>query len=82
MDIKFFIGDVDEFYCDAVEGDRRWAVWTQQSVPLPVDDPYRQKGCVSRAETTLVGRFDTEQQAQQFVENYDVGPGNNKIIVP
>ena len=24
---QIFIGDIDEYYCDAVEGDKRWAVW-------------------------------------------------------
>ena len=28
MEIKIFIGDIDEFYSDAKEGNRRWAVWS------------------------------------------------------
>ena len=24
---QIFIGDIDEYYCDAVEGNKRWAVW-------------------------------------------------------
>lgn len=80
MEVTFFIGDVDEFYCDAVPGDRRAAVWMQTSVPLDRDDPARDKGAVSRINTTLVARFDTFEEAEQFVENYDVGPGNTKRL--
>lgn len=80
MDIKFFIGDIDEFYCEGVSGDsHRWAVWSQTPVPLDADDPARNRGAVCRINTVLLARFDNEQDAIQFVEDYDVGPGNNKI---
>lgn len=83
MDIKFFIGDIDEFYCEGVPGDsHRWAVWSQKPVPLDADDPARNRGAVCRISTTLLARFSSEEEAQQFIEDYDVGPGNNKITVP
>lgn len=81
MDIHLFIGDVDEFYCNAVEGsDRRWAVWSSCDVPLGANDPARNRGAVSRNATSLIARFDTLKEAEQFVKEYDVGPGNVKII--
>lgn len=45
--MKIFVGDIDEYYCDAVSGDKRWAVWN-------VDG--------------LLGRFDTEEEAEAFAE--------------
>lgn len=76
MDIKLFVGDVDEFYCDAVEGDQRWAVWSQTSLPLDANDPARARGAVSRISTKLLARFDTEQEAISFVENYKTNSNN------
>ena len=70
MDMKLFVGDVDEFQCDAVEGDQRWAVWLQISTPLDANDPARARGGVGRISTKLLARFDTEQEAKQFVEDY------------
>lgn len=80
MEVQFFIGDVDEFYCDAVEGDCRWAVWSQTNIPLEANDPRRDRGAVSRVQTTLLARFDTEDEALQFIDDYDVGVGNTKIV--
>lgn len=69
MDVRIFIGDVDEFYCDAVSGDdRRWAVWKSDRDS-------------QRFVETLLGRFDTEDEAVTFAQNYDVGPGKNKIVI-
>jgi hypothetical protein len=72
MEIKIFIGDIDEFYCDAKEGNRRWAVWT--STPLQLFPG------------KLLGRFETEEEAEQFAakyaNEYDPGEGNTKVIVP
>lgn len=53
--MKIFIGDIDEYYCDAVSGDdKRWAVW---SVDL------------SSGIERLLGRFGTEGEAEKFAEN-------------
>ncbi len=29
MKPSIFVGDIDEFYCDMVEGGKRWAVWEE-----------------------------------------------------
>jgi hypothetical protein len=68
MDVRIFIGDIDEFKCDSVSGDNlRWAVWM-------VDHEVSME--------KLLGRFDTEAEAVKYAEDYRVGPGKNKIIVP
>jgi len=81
MDVRIFIGDVDEFYCDAVEGNRRWAVWKSDREPLGPDDCRRSKGCTHRFVETMLGRFETEDEAVHFAQNYDVGPGKTKVII-
>ena len=54
--MKIFIGDVDEYYCDAVDGEyRRWAVWSSEVKE-------------GRSVEKLLGRFDTEKQATKFAE--------------
>lgn len=80
MDVRIFIGDVDEFYCDAVSGDSRWAVWKSDREPLSSTD-CRKRGATHRFVETLLGRFDTEDEALAFAQNYDVGPGKNKVIL-
>lgn len=65
MDVHVFIGDIDEFYGDAVEGDRRWTVWmVDHEVSLE----------------KLLARFNTEEEAVRYAEQYNVGPGKNKVI--
>lgn len=49
-DRKIFVGDIDEYYCDAVEGDKRWAVWSVDLLAIE----------------RLLGRFDTEEEAEAF----------------
>lgn len=51
-DRQIFVGDIDEFYCDSVDGDQRWAVW---SVDLLTTE-------------RLLGRFDTEEEAEDFAQ--------------
>jgi hypothetical protein len=29
---QIFIGDIDEYYCDAVDGNKRWAVWNSNGL--------------------------------------------------
>lgn len=82
MKVHIFIGDIDEFNCDAVSGeDRRWAVWKSDREPLDHNDPRRERGIVNRFVTTLIGRFDTENEALQFANDYDVGTGKIKVII-
>jgi hypothetical protein len=73
MEIKIFIGDIDEFYCDAKEGNRRWAVWSNS-------------GDGGKVVEKLLGRFETEEEAEQFAakyaNEYDPGEGKTKVIVP
>lgn len=68
----YHIGDIDEFYCDAVPGDLRWAVWSQETLPLGntvQDCRARDRGAVSRVQTTLLGRFKTEEEAESYVRS-------------
>lgn len=56
--MEVFIGDIDDYYRDIVEGEhRRWAVWSKKE---------------------LLGRFDTKEEAERFIENklYLVGENN------
>jgi hypothetical protein len=69
MEIKIFIGDIDEFYSDAKEGNRRWAVWSNY-------------GDSGKLVEKLLGRFETEEEAVQFANEYDPGEGKTKVIVP
>lgn len=71
MEKQYFIGDVDEFYCDAVDCEDRWAVWVVETVPLGntvEDERARDRGAVARNQTTMLGRFYTLEDAQQFLE--------------
>jgi hypothetical protein len=81
MEIKIFIGDIDEFYCDAKEGNLRWAVWA--STPLQLFPGRTSK---SKVVEKLLGRFETEEEAEQFAakyaNEYDPGEGKTKVIVP
>jgi len=75
MEIKIFIGDIDEFYSDAKEGNRRWAVWSNSGTAAKFlkGDTVVEK---------LLGRFETEEEAVQFANKLDPGEGNTKVIVP
>ena len=47
---EIYVGDMDEFACDAVEGNRRWAVWENDM----------------RGGEKLLARFDTEAEALAY----------------
>lgn len=52
--MNIFVGDIDEYYCDAVEGEyRRWAVWSSEVKE-------------GRSVEKLLDRFDTAEKAEAF----------------
>lgn len=52
--MNIFVGDIDEFYADAVEGEyRRWAVWSSEVKE-------------GRSVEKLLDRFDTAEKAEAF----------------
>ena len=81
MEVRVFIGNVDEFGCDAVGGDQRWCVWKSDCDTLHPNDSRRAHGATHRFVETLLGKFHTEDEALKFAQNYDVGPGKTKVII-
>lgn len=59
IDRQIFVGDIDEFYCDAVDGDKRWAVWSVDLLAME----------------RLLGRFNTEEEAESFAQKVRNGMG-------
>ena len=51
-DRKIFVGDIDEFDCDAVQSDKRWAVWSVDLLAIE----------------RLLGRFYTKEEAEAFAQ--------------
>ena len=53
--VRIWVGDVDEFACDAVAGEDRHAVWTTEKT---------ETGILNR----LKGKFKTEEEAVEFAK--------------
>ncbi len=52
--MNIFVGDIDEYYCDEVEGEhRRWAVWSSEIKE-------------GRSVEKLLDRFDAFEKAEKF----------------